>query len=454
MSLFLLLKTCSNLRGKSDRVARVTFREFCYQRLVGVFRMVLQKLIQDGQLEVMESLIDMNNTVLKATVELELQYNPPEGNFPQWVDNIHDAPDAIPQVGYMPEARYPMMDPYAEERRGSFISAGSNFGSKAPKSQSMTSLPSSHPRQLRKESMPASIGGGGGAKFISPEGTLPFDAMLKGDAVGSRRGSQISMHSDRSMSMKCSHAHPRVRAEKKMSVREQDYQIQVRILEGRQFAGTQIDPVCTVNVGNQKKSTTIKEQTNCPFWDEFFVYDFKMPAMVLFDKIINFQVFTGRNLVSQGLLIGAFKLDVGTVYAQPDHRFCRRWAVLTDPEETLGASGAGIKGYLKVDITVLGKGDPAKRRGGCCEQRNVGVVVMSPARFWAFLVRVDANSQRAERNVNSGLMANVKKAFTGEARTTVKKNTYEPMWNEQIVFSELFPPLCRRLKIQLKDRYY
>lgn len=118
------------------------------------------------------------------------------------MDNIHDAPDAIPQVGYMPDARYPMTDPYAEERRGSFISAGSNFGSKAPKSQSMTSLPSSHPRQLRKESMPASIGGGGGAKFISPEGALPFDAMLKGDAVGSRRGSQISMHSDRSMSMK------------------------------------------------------------------------------------------------------------------------------------------------------------------------------------------------------------------------------------------------------------
>jgi hypothetical protein len=34
---------------------------------------------------------------------------------------------------------------------------------------------------------------------------------------------------------------------------------------------------------------------------------------------------------------------VGTVYAQMDHRFCRRWAVLTDPEETLGASGAGVK---------------------------------------------------------------------------------------------------------------
>ena len=103
----------------------------------------------------------------------------------------------------MPDAPYQVMDPYAKERRGSFINAGSNFGSKAPKSRSTTSLPSSHHhRELRKESMPASIGGGGGGRFISPEGALPFDAMLKGDGIGSRRGSQISMHSDRSMSMK------------------------------------------------------------------------------------------------------------------------------------------------------------------------------------------------------------------------------------------------------------
>ena len=104
----------------------------------------------------------------------------------------------------MPDTQYQVMDPYSQERRGSFISAGSNYGGKASKSQSMTSLPSSNHRQLRKESMPASLGGGGGGggRFISPEGTLPFDAMLKGDGIGSRRGSQISMHSDRSMSMK------------------------------------------------------------------------------------------------------------------------------------------------------------------------------------------------------------------------------------------------------------
>lgn len=70
--------------------------------------------------------------------------------------------------------------------------------------------------------------------------------------------------------------------------------------------------------------------------------------------------------------------------------------------------------------------------------------------------------------MNSSLMANVKRAFTGEAKdlvnpyvqvsfagltgkTTVKKASYNPTWNEQLVFTEMFPPLCQRIKIQLRD---
>ena len=38
-----------------------------------------------------------------------------------------------------------------------------------------------------------------------------------------------------------------------------------------------------------------------------------------------------------------------------------------------------------------------------------------------------------------------------QGRTSVKRNSYKPMWNEQIVFTEMFPPLCQRMKIQLKE---
>lgn len=68
--------------------------------------------------------------------------------------------------------------------------------------------------------------------------------------------------------------------------------------------------------------------------------------------------------------------------------------------------------------------------------------------------------------MNSSIMANVKRAFTGEAKdlvspyvqvsfaglsgkTSVKKNSYAPIWNEQLVFTEMFPPLCQRLKVSL-----
>ena len=33
----------------------------------------------------------------------------------------------------------------------------------------------------------------------------------------------------------------------------------------------------------------------------------------------------------------------------------------------------------------------------------------------------------------------------------MKRNSYNPVWNEQIVFTEMFPPLCQRIKIQLKE---
>ena len=40
-----------------------------------------------------------------------------------------------------------------------------------------------------------------------------------------------------------------------------------------------------------------------------------------------------------------------------------------------------------------------------------------------------------------------------QGRTCVKKGAYEPVWNEQIVFTEMFPPLCRRIKVQLRDSH-
>lgn len=38
-----------------------------------------------------------------------------------------------------------------------------------------------------------------------------------------------------------------------------------------------------------------------------------------------------------------------------------------------------------------------------------------------------------------------------QGKTSVQKSSYEPIWNEQVIFTELFPPLCKRVKVQIRD---
>uniref|UniRef100_A0A6P7GTG0 Otoferlin-like n=1 Tax=Diabrotica virgifera virgifera TaxID=50390 RepID=A0A6P7GTG0_DIAVI len=151
------------------------------------------------------------------------------------------------------------------------------------------------------------------------------------------------------------------------------------------------------------------------------------------------------------------------------HQFYHKWALLTDPDDIAG----GPKGYLKCDISVIGKGDtvkvPPKSEK---DEDDIEANLLLPdgvptdrqkARVIVKIYRADGLPK-----MNSSLMANVKKAFTGElndlvdpyvqvsfaglmGKTSVKKHSYAPVWNEQLIFTEMFPPLCQRIKIQLRD---
>uniref|UniRef100_G3VT64 Fer-1 like family member 6 n=1 Tax=Sarcophilus harrisii TaxID=9305 RepID=G3VT64_SARHA len=249
--------------------------------------------------------------------------------------------------------------------------------------------------------------------------------------------------------------------------KSQSYQIAIIIIEARQLVGENIDPVVIIEIGDEKKQTSVKEGTNSPFYNEYFVFDFIGPQVHLFDKIIKISVM--HNKLIGSLLIGSFKVDLGTVYNQPGHQFCDKWALLTDPNDIR----TGTKGYLKCDISVAGKGDivqASPKTSDAEEQIEKNLLVpqgFPSERPWArFYVRL----YRAEGlpKMNSSIMANVTKAFVGDSKdlvdpfvevtfagqvgkTTVKKNCADPVWHEQVIFKEMFPPLCRRVKIQVWD---
>ena len=64
----------------------------------------------------------------------------------------------------------------------------------------------------------------------------------------------------------------------------------ITIIEARQLSGVNIDPVVMVQVGDDKKYTSQKESTNCPYYNEVFVFDYHLSKDVVFDKIITLSV--------------------------------------------------------------------------------------------------------------------------------------------------------------------
>lgn len=103
-----------------------------------------------------------------------------------------------------------------------------------------------------------------------------------------------------------------------------------------------------------------------------------------------------------------------------DHQFYHKWALLTDPDDVAG----GPKGYLKCDISVIGKGDtvkipPKSEKDEDDIEGNLllpdGVPIeRQRAKFIVKVYRADGLPK-----MNSSIMANVKKAFTGEIKDLV-----------------------------------
>lgn len=53
-----------------------------------------------------------------------------------------------------------------------------------------------------------------------------------------------------------------------LALKAADFQICVTIIEARQLAGLNMDPIVSVQVGDCKKFTSVKESTNCPYYNE------------------------------------------------------------------------------------------------------------------------------------------------------------------------------------------
>ncbi|XP_032318095.1 fer-1-like protein 4 [Camelus ferus] len=230
--------------------------------------------------------------------------------------------------------------------------------------------------------------------------------------------------------------------------RAQDFQVGVTVLEAQKLVGVNINPYVAVCVGEQCRMTATQRGTNCPFFNE---------------------AFHSQTLPFMATRISTFRMDLGIIFDQPDGHFYQKWAPLHDPRDTR----AGTKGFVKVTLSVRARGDlppqlPSPGPGHSSDiEKNLLLPRRVPAeRPWARL-RVRVFRAEGLPALRPGLLGSLARAlhdqrvlvdpyvrvsFLGQqGETSVRSETAAPEWNEQLSFVELFPPLTRGIRLQLRD---
>ncbi|PAA94201.1 hypothetical protein BOX15_Mlig001532g2 [Macrostomum lignano] len=404
------------------------FSKYLANKMIGSLTISLQQLVHESSLKLREQLIDANHSTMRATLDFEINYYSPDSQIGDWRQDEFDYP-------------VPPMRPGA---------AGEDQEDNASR------ISFSDAQSLIKENrnMLALAQGDEAGSLMTGED----DASL-GNAMRKTLGVPVVLD-------------PTLH-------KMEDYQLSVTIIEAKQLSGANINPCIEVRVGDRVKRTEIQMSTNSPYYNQYFPFEFHMSKSELFDQVIHIRALNkGTMMISRlfsGDLIGEFRLDVRTVYNAQDHMFFHKWACLIDPKDILG----GPKGYVKCDINVIGKGEQMKsrpktqtRKSKSNDEEDIEANLLLPS-------GVPIKRQNAEISVriyraedlpkmNTDFMATIKQAITGDSKpladpyvqvsfaghsgkTKSKKNTYDPQWNEAIVFTEMFPPLCNRVRISVYD---
>ncbi|KAM9800773.1 fer-1-like protein 4 isoform 1-T1 [Syngnathus typhle] len=432
--------------GKVIRHEVLTIRVYNFSkvfsnRLLGKLVVGLQHIVTSGRLLLQEPLTDGNHLLTDIYVELDVHYNPVEGTAGGWEgqDFISVGDQVELSLGFVNEA-------FEDEERA------------GPR-------PLSRPeRELEREARHL------GRKLIVAQGGLDEEDDLHDYDDYDEDELLETEACDIVFAPLMSRSRPLSRRVAAATPKAQSFQVNVNILEAQKLAGVNINPVVLIRVGQQKKHTATQKSTNFPFYNENFQFEFHETPQVLFDKVIEIKVYHRRMLAFLMSHVGSFKMDIATVFQQPEHRFYQKWAPLSDPADTR----SGAKGYVKATLSVLMKGEALSAPSLPPDMPNTNQDIdknlmlprgMPSERPWArFRLRV--YMAEGLPTMDAGLMGQMSKVtermvfidpyvqvtFAGQqGETSVARATSSPLWNEEISFVEQFPPLAQRIRVQVLD---
>ncbi|KAM6147451.1 fer-1-like protein 4 [Erethizon dorsatum] len=420
------------LPGESLTVQVVNCSRVFSPRPLGTLVISLQQLQSAGHLVLREALVDENLRLSPIQVELDLKYQPPEGAAGVWAEEDFGAPIWDSSELIIPNVGFQDLEPGDARLEQRAVALGRRLArSLGPQDDDENELELELELELDEE------------PDVELSGVVfsPLKSRTRGRAR--RDHCQVS--------------------------RAQDFQVGVTVLEAQKLVGVNINPYVAVRVGDQRRVTATQRGTHCPFYNEYFLFEFHETRLRLQDSLLEITAFHSQTLPFMATRIGTFRMDLGIAFDQPDGHFYQKWAPLHDPRDTR----AGTKGFVKVTLSVRARGDlppplppPGPRHSQDIEKNLLLPRGVRAERPWARL-RVRVYRAEGLPALRPGLLGSLARAlhdqrvlvdpyvrvsFLGQqGETSVRSEAAAPEWNEQLSFVELFPPLTRGLRLQLRD---
>nr|CAD7406990.1 unnamed protein product [Timema cristinae] len=247
------------------------------------------------------------------------------------------------------------------------------------------------------------------------------------------------------------------------------FQVSVWVHCARHLQWAHINPVIGVSIEGHEKFTVVREDTDCPYYNQNLFFHYHEPVGRFLDKIITISVYHNEDFIQHRKLLASSSLDVSAVWMEPDHQLVGKWAPLLLCDDVT----CKVKGYVRVSVTVTGRegvathavrehGEDAEIEGNLLLPRGLAMECQRAL----FVLRVyraagvprvtgllTPSTRLKKRGLDHLPDVTVIVTFAGfKGCTSLRRRNCAPVWNEALVFSDFFPPLCPGFRIHLMDK--
>ncbi|XP_039286173.1 otoferlin isoform X2 [Nilaparvata lugens] len=224
------------------------------------------------------------------------------------------------------------------------------------------------------------------------------------------------------------------------------YNICISVLEAKYLAWIDIKTYVEIEIDGKKKCTKVKECSDRPFYNEYFVFEVQKSLLDLMSTDIEISMYKPRANFRKKKVLASIKLDIGTIWNKKDHQIYHEWLTLRHR--------AKEKGFLQCDIRILSAdSEPMHHlspfgRSQLPQKKHDIDEVISVAVYFLRIYRGGDMYNFNQSKKHSKISVSI--TFCGiTMKTSDQRDTVNPVWNEEFKIVSPFPPAHYKLKLDL-----